>query len=72
MLFIFILFFFFFRLFANSFFFSFVQITLRSGCAVDSSVGYLGTGFQSSNGWDPVTGLGTPIFSKLQELATSL
>jgi tripeptidyl-peptidase I len=38
------------------------------GCAVMPSTGYLGTGFDATDGWDPVTGLGTPVFAKLKAL----
>jgi tripeptidyl-peptidase-1 len=53
---------------------AFVDITTGSnpGCAVDSSVGYLGTGFQAAKGWDPLTGLGTPNMTMWQEIVRSL
>jgi tripeptidyl-peptidase I len=44
----------------------------NAGCAVNSNVGYLGTGFQCSQGFDPVTGLGSPIFAKLKALTIEL
>lgn len=42
------------------------------GCAVNSAVGYLGTGFRASKGWDPTTGLGTIIFDKWAAIVKAL
>ena len=53
---------------------AFVDIVTGSnpGCAVDSSVGYLGTGFQAAKGWDPLTGLGTPNMTRWREIVRNL
>ena len=42
------------------------------GCAVNSALGYLGTGFQASKGWDPATGLGTIVFDKWAAIVKAL
>ena len=59
-------------LYANADAFNDIVTGSNAGCAVDSSKGYLGTGFQCSPGFDPVTGLGSPIFAKLKALAIEL
>jgi hypothetical protein len=42
------------------------------GCRRNSAIGYEGDGFPAAAGWDPVTGLGTPVYSKLLQAVTSL
>jgi tripeptidyl-peptidase I len=36
----------------------------NSGCQTN--------GFESGEGWDPVTGMGSPIYEKLEEVLTNL
>ena len=45
---------------------------VNPGCAVNSALGYLGTGFQASKGWDPATGLGTIVFDKWAAIVKAL
>jgi|TARA_B110000208_G_C11719977_1_gene412467 tripeptidyl-peptidase-1 len=59
-------------LYANPGAFTDVVKGSNPGCAVNPSVGYLGTGFECAAGWDPLTGLGTPLFKKWQAIVSAL
>lgn len=59
-------------LYANPQAFNDITSGNNPGCAVDSSVGYLGDGFYTAVGWDPVTGLGTPKFQSLLDVVKAL
>ncbi|KAK4235446.1 peptidase S8/S53 domain-containing protein [Achaetomium macrosporum] len=50
---------------------AFTDITLGSsfGCYGGGEFGEFGAAWNATEGWDPVTGLGTPLFDKLLELA---
>lgn len=50
---------------------AFTDITTGSGigCTSRDDFGGQGAGWNATVGWDPVTGLGTPLFDKLLELA---